>query len=564
MRGLLSLLLLAGLMGFLALATPVELRGEESGTLHILILDRQTGHTVPARCYLTDSAGKPWFPAESIVYVHPPEQHFVTAGEFRIDLPPGRYTIRAERGPEYSEAERPIAIRPGETSETMLQIEHLIEMNQRHWYSGDLHIHREVKDVPELVQAEDLNIAPIITDWFSGEHLQHLKIPPTAGAGPIRWVDPMHIFSINNAEVERPYPGGAGTMDMLALDRAIDFQNTSLLAPPDIAFTEQTHQRHGYVDAEKILYRDTSALAALGQIDFAGIVHNWFTRYGVIQADPLKVGMIARSNPDYATPRGMPLWSMDIYYQLLNCGFKLPVSAGSASGVLPNPVGFNRVYVHLPGAFGFNEWFNALKAGRNFATNGPMLFLSIDGHDVGDSIELPITRGSAGRALTVEAEAISTHDLDRLEIVWKGKVIKTLVAGEDQRTLRVRFNFAPQQSGWFAARAFEKTRETRPAPDNHPVRINGYQSVADIPSHGWATAPARRFAHTSPIYVQFGNEPIRDAAAATFLLAWVDREIQHFQTLPTFRNQADRERMLAMLREARNIYARLLGASSSR
>ena len=36
-------------------------------------------------------------------------------------------------------------------------------------------------------------------------------------------------------------------------------------------------------------------------------------------------------------------WTQDIYYALLNCGLRIPPSAGSASGVLPNPVGYNRV-----------------------------------------------------------------------------------------------------------------------------------------------------------------------------------------------------------------------------
>ena len=46
----------------------------------------------------------------------------------------------------------------------------------------------------------------------------------------------------------------------------------------------------------------------------------------------------------------MPLWSMEVYYHLLNCGFRLPVSAGSASGVKASPLGYNRVYVKVSGS----------------------------------------------------------------------------------------------------------------------------------------------------------------------------------------------------------------------
>ena len=38
--------------------------------------------------------------------------------------------------------------------------------------------------------------------------------------------------------------------------------------------------------------------------------------------------------PEFETIAGMPLWAMEVYYRYLNCGFHLPVSAGSASGVM--------------------------------------------------------------------------------------------------------------------------------------------------------------------------------------------------------------------------------------
>jgi hypothetical protein len=44
-------------------------------------------------------------------------------------------------------------------------------------------------------------------------------------------------------------------------------------------------------------------------------------------------------------PQGNGHWTQEIYYHILNCGLRLLPSAGSASGVLPNPVGYDRVYV---------------------------------------------------------------------------------------------------------------------------------------------------------------------------------------------------------------------------
>ncbi len=49
----------------------------------------------------------------------------------------------------------------------------------------------------------------------------------------------------------------------------------------------------------------------------------------------------------YIGGRGLALWLMNLYFRILNAGFALPLSAGSANGVMLAPVGINRVYVQL-------------------------------------------------------------------------------------------------------------------------------------------------------------------------------------------------------------------------
>ena len=58
-------------------------------------------------------------------------------------------------------------------------------------------------------------------------------------------------------------------------------------------------------------------------------------------------------------------------YALLNCGFRLRPTAGTASGVHPVPLGFGRVYVHLPDGFDYAAWMKGLGAGRSFVTAAP-------------------------------------------------------------------------------------------------------------------------------------------------------------------------------------------------
>ena len=77
-------------------------------------------------------------------------------------------------------------------------------------------------------------------------------------------------------------------------------------------------------------------------------------------------------------PQGNGYWTQEIYYHLLNSGVRIPPSAGSASGVLANPVGYNRVYVYCGSEFTRDSWFAALKKGRAFVTNGPLLQVRTD------------------------------------------------------------------------------------------------------------------------------------------------------------------------------------------
>src|SRR5438034_10556715 len=132
----------------------------------------------------------------------------------------------------------------------------------------------------------------------------------------------------------------------------------------------------------------------MGVVDVVVFAFNSYT--------PTRVEVIWIVNPidtqEYATAAYAPLSSMNLYYKFLNCGFKLPGSAGTASGVKPVPLGYDRVYVKLSGPFSYDGWFRALKAGRSFATNGPMLFLTVNGNEPGNSVVFPATREkSAGR-----------------------------------------------------------------------------------------------------------------------------------------------------------------------
>jgi hypothetical protein len=486
--------------------------------LRIEVLDQISGRVIPGRIYVTDSAGKPWAPENAIRYDKGPEHHFISPGTSELLLPPGTYSIAAERGPEYRPWSARVEAKSGQEIEMTAHLARWIPMNQRGWFSGDLHDHRPLAQTADLLLAEDLNLAPVINDWIWKDKP---IASPQNSEGRVQVVDPAHAYSTLNKEIER-LEHGPGAVDLLNLRSPVPFRGYRL-APPNDGYCRLAREQGGYVDAEKIVWRDTAALVALGLVDFAGIVHNHFNRHGVdLETDPW--GMIPKDRPEYDTIAGMPLWSMDVYYRLLNCGFRLPVSAGSASGVKPAPLGYNRVYVKLDQEFSYDGWFRALKAGRSFATNGPMLFLTVDANGPGAALQLA---GQDVRKLRIHAEAVSPRGIDRLEIVSNGQVVKAI--SHHPGKMIADFEYEPRGSGWIAARCFER-------PDN-----------------------TIRFAHTSPVYVQVDGKSGIVPDDAAYFVRLMDRAIDFYRKEPGFKSQADREAMIGFFEQARTVYAKLAG-----
>ena len=105
---------------------------------------------------------------------------------------------------------------------------------------------------------------------------------------------------------------------------------------------------------------------------------------------------LALGKVDYYEALGFvddPMATAHVWYRALNCGFRLPAGAGTDAmanfASLRGPVGMNRVYVRTSARLDQRRLLDALRAGRTFATNGPLLGLRVDGRGVGDELRLP-------------------------------------------------------------------------------------------------------------------------------------------------------------------------------
>jgi hypothetical protein len=186
------------------------------------------------------------------------------------------------------------------------------------------------------------------------------------------------------------------------------------------------------------------------------------------------------------------------YYALLDCGFRLRPTAGTATGVHPVPLGFGRVYVHLPDGFSYENWLRGLNEGRSFVTTGPMLFAQVNGQDPGHVFK----QQESKQTYRVTGAARSALPLDRIEIIVSGVVTQNLnpanrqtKAGAFENTFDVTIPI--DESSWIAVRCFENRPDKR-----------------------------IRFAHTSPCHIDVAGKLLRPRREEVeYLIKRVDDQI---------------------------------------
>jgi hypothetical protein len=327
-----------------------------------------------------------------------------------------------------------------------------------------------------------LHVAPVITWWNNRNQWDGQKRLPDE---PLTKFDGDRFYHVLAGEDERT----GGALLYFNLPRPLPITGASKEFPSPLKFV--TEARSGgrtaaWIDVEKPFWWDVPAWLASGQVDSVGIAHNHMCRSEV--KDQEAWGK-PRDRTRLPPPGGNGLWSQEIYYHILNAGLRLPPSAGSASGVLPNPVGYNRLYVHVDGPLTYPKWWESLRAGRVFVTNGPLLRVRADGQLPGQAFTAP-----AGKEIDLELKAdLTTRDPVRsFEIIKNGRVERTVSHDEWAKTGtlgRVRF----QESGWFLVRAIAENPQTF------------------------------RFASTGPYYAEIGPAKQRiSKASAQFFIDWVE------------------------------------------
>jgi hypothetical protein len=345
-------------------------------------------------------------------------------GPFKMAVAPGDYEVTVLRGVEHVPVLDTVTVQSNQSVERTYRPHRWVDMRKFGWYSGDDHVHTQILSdrdagmVMDWIQAEDVRLANVVKmgdiyrTWFEQR-----------GFGkPYRVEDKGYIVSPGQ-ECPRTHNELGHTLAMNITSMIRDTEQYYLY---DTVFDEVHRQGglSGYAHVNSGIFRvhrDMSINVPKEKVDFIELLQ--FAELGT-----------------------------SIYYDFLNLGFKLTASAGSD---VPwgGSVGEVRVYAHIgKKKFTADRWFEAVRRGNTFVSNGLMLDFTVQGARPGDEVAV-----TEDRPLRVKARAWGDPRRDvpiKLDIIVHGAPVKTVTPDQaEQTSLEADFTIPPGNGFWIAAQA---------------------------------------------------------------------------------------------------------------
>ncbi len=422
---------------------PVEVVTPKSGRLKFAVLSDDTGKPTPAMVRLVwKMNGVDRKPPGAIEFAQQFDGQGHASGRRRANLhgklsghywcipgpvdmtvPPGEWEVVIRRGTEHVPVFDTFTVASGEMVERTYRPRRWTDMGKYGWYSGDDHIHCQVlseQDAEQLMawlQAEDVRLGNILKmgdinrTWFEQR-----------GFGKPWRVRNEDYILVPGQECPRTH-GELG--HTISLDLTDMVRDTSKYYLYDWVF-DTVHEQGG----------------------LSGFAH---VNSGIFQVHRGMTLTVVKDQVDFVEVLQFAQLGTDLYYDFLNLGFEMTASAGSD---VPwgGTVGEVRVYAYVgKGRFTADKWFDAVKAGHTFVTNGPMVEFRVSKALPGDTIKVTSNKGLHVWAQAWGDKAFTTPT--RLEIVKQGEVIKSVAADNpDVEELEVELELEPQDGYWLAAR----------------------------------------------------------------------------------------------------------------
>ncbi len=414
-------------------------------------------------------------------------------GAFQIDLPVGPVEVEVVKGFDHAPLRRTLDVEPG-TRELAIPIERTIDMRAAGWRTTDSHVHF-LSPSTALLQAaaEDVTFTHLLATQLGDEFTNVTDLPWGSLADPGG-----HHFVIVGTENRHNMLGHLGLLG--ARHPVLPFTSgggpEGRIAAPVVDlladWADRCHAEGGLVVGAHfpLPFSEIAAAVVAGRID-------------AVEMQTFAPGL---DNP-----------SILEWYRFLNCGYRLPVLGGTDKMSAEMPLGAIRTYARLDPdvAPTFEAWATAVRAGRTFATSGPVIELAVDGHEPGDVIALPAAGGRL--EATVRARAAQPM-IGCVELVVNGRVVAREDAASGADDLALRADIEIREGSWIAARSRSR----------HEIQSAYITSMA---------------AHTSPVYVEVADHPLFVVEDAEAIATVIDGTVRWLETMAVVADPVLRARM---------------------
>jgi Tol biopolymer transport system component len=500
------------------------------GRISLRITD-PAGKPASARVFVAGEDGRTYAPDDAWLQAddsfvpaeRPFEAHyFDCTGTAEMSVPAGKVSVDVMHGFEYGFQQQQVDVRPGRTTPVTVQLQSIGFPSEQttKWVSGDVHVHMNYagtyRNTPKhlLEQASAENVA-VIENLIVNKEQRY----PDIEYAPPR-LDPLsngQQLLQHAQEFHTSYWGHLGLLNLksLLLPGYVAYPNTAAasLFPSNANIADMTHAQGGllgYVHPlesvpdpiKDVTTYELPADVALGKVDYIEVV-------------------------GFADHKS----TAEVWYKLLNCGFRLPTAAGTDFmgnyASLRGPLGLNRVYAQVPrGPLHIDTWLNAIKAGRTFATNGPLLRFKLGGKEPGGEVHLP-----KRDKVPFRVGLRSIVPMDHLQIVCNGQVAQDLTTA-GHKNIDTSGALKIDRSGWCILRAYADHAEY-PILDLYP------------------------YATTSPVYIQVAGAAAHNQADAQYFVGWVDRLITAAQNSSAWNSDQEKQSVMSLFQTAKEKFVQL-------
>jgi hypothetical protein len=427
-----------------------------------------------------------------------------------VSLPPGSYTFRVTRGPEYLVETRLVSIPPVKIHQLQFDLKRWIKLADHGWMSGDHHIHAagcSHYDSP----TQGVNPATMMRHIL-GEDLQ---VGCVLTWGPC-WYFQKNFFNGRNHELSTRtnvmrydievsgFPSShAGHLCLLRLSED-DYPNTTKIEEwpswdlPVLKWGKEQGGVVGFSHSGWGLMVEEEVLPSYQMPKFDGIGANEY------------IVDVTHDVVDFISAVDTPIiWELSVWYHTLNCGFDTRISGETDFPcIYGERVGLGRSYVKLPvnRKIDFDNWVQGIKDGRSYVGDGKshLYNFKVNGLGVGE-------KGGDGRS--------SYLALAPNEPIVATVTAAALLAPEPTGALQNR----PLRSKpyWHVERA--RIGDTRKVPVELVINgvvvetqeISADGNVRDLifdyklTRSSWVAMRIFATSHTNPIFIEVGGEPIR-------------------------------------------------------